>query len=145
MIPKHKYSAALLALILGAGLAPAHDLKWFTIDGGGGSCSDGRYALSGTVGQPDAGVLAGADHTLTGGFWAGSDEASRPALRILRNGISVILAWPTTAIGFRVQETASLSAPNWRDVNQTPLVVGQENWVVMSATANAEFFRLRKP
>jgi hypothetical protein len=41
-----------------------------TIDGGGNvRCSGGNFELSGTIGQPDAGVLAGGDFELTGGFW----------------------------------------------------------------------------
>jgi hypothetical protein len=29
-------------------------LDWFTIDGGGGTSTGGVYAVSGTIGQPDA-------------------------------------------------------------------------------------------
>ena len=31
----------------------------------------GGYALAGTVGQPDPGLLVGGDYTLGGGFWGG--------------------------------------------------------------------------
>ena len=47
------------------------DLSWFTVDGGGGSSGGGPYTLSGTIGQPDAGVLSDGDYTLAGGFWGG--------------------------------------------------------------------------
>jgi len=50
-----------------AGLA----LTWWTVDGGGGTSLGGPYALSGTVGQPDAGLLSGGTYTLDGGFWSG--------------------------------------------------------------------------
>ena len=41
-----------------------------TIDGGGTMRSTGGdFELSGTIGQPDAGVMQGGDFTLTGGFW----------------------------------------------------------------------------
>jgi len=41
-----------------------------TIDGGGVmTSSGGAYKLSGTIGQHDAGVLAGGSYVLTGGFW----------------------------------------------------------------------------
>ena len=41
-----------------------------TIDGGGVMRSTGGdFELSGTIGQPDAGVLQGDEFTLTGGFW----------------------------------------------------------------------------
>lgn len=49
-----------------------YDLRWHTIDGGGGTSSSGSYTLSGTIGQPDAGVvMSGGDFTLSGGFWPG--------------------------------------------------------------------------
>lgn len=46
------------------------DLSWFTVDGGGGSSSGGPYALSGTIGQADAGTMSGGSYGLTGGFWS---------------------------------------------------------------------------
>jgi hypothetical protein len=49
--------------------AQSYTITWWTIDGGGGSSTGGGYTLSGTVGQPDAGVLSGGSYTLTGGFW----------------------------------------------------------------------------
>jgi len=64
-------------------LGPAHaqgtgyDISWFTVDGGGGLSGDGSYALTGTVGQPDAGALTGDVYTLAGGFW-GDTFVSEP-------------------------------------------------------------------
>ena len=41
-----------------------------TIDGGGAMfCTGGAFELSGTIGQPDAGPMAGGSLELTGGFW----------------------------------------------------------------------------
>ncbi len=49
---------------------PEYDLSWFTVDGGGVMVSAGDdYELSGTIGQPDAGGMAGGEFQLTGGFW----------------------------------------------------------------------------
>ena len=43
-----------------------------TLDGGGGTSTGGVYAISGTIGQPDASnALTGGAYSLTGGFWAG--------------------------------------------------------------------------
>ncbi len=65
---------ALLILLLAAGLTSAqdYDLDWWTVDGGGDMWTTGDdYELSGTIGQPDAGVtMTGGDFELTGGFWA---------------------------------------------------------------------------
>ena len=47
-------------------------LSRYTIDGGGAMRSAGSdLELSGTIGQPDAGIAFGGDLQLTGGFWFG--------------------------------------------------------------------------
>jgi hypothetical protein len=49
-----------------------YDLSWWTVDGGGGASTiAGGYSLSGSIGQPDVGLLAGSDYSLAGGFWGG--------------------------------------------------------------------------
>jgi len=65
--------AAVAALALSASSASAQfSLTWYTIDGGGGTSSGGAFALSGTIGQHDAGpALTGGTFTLQGGFWVG--------------------------------------------------------------------------
>ena len=51
---------------------PDYTLDWWTVDGGGHAFSEGGgYTLGGTIGQPDAGVMAGDPYTLQGGFWPG--------------------------------------------------------------------------
>ncbi len=49
---------------------PEYDLALHTVDGGGEMfATSGDFELSGTIGQPYAGAMAGGDFTLTGGFW----------------------------------------------------------------------------
>ena len=48
-----------------------YDLSWWTVDGGGGAAEGGPYTLTGTAGQPDAGVLSGGTYILGGGLWGG--------------------------------------------------------------------------
>ncbi len=62
----------LTATVFVVPLATADDveLSRFTIDGGGVMRSTGgAFELSGTIGQPDAGVLLGGEFELSGGFW----------------------------------------------------------------------------
>jgi hypothetical protein len=67
-------SAILLAVCVPAGQAQDYAIEWHTVDGGGAgpanASSGGSYELSGTIGQPDAGVLTGGDYELVGGFWS---------------------------------------------------------------------------
>ena len=65
---------ALATVTLAQVRAPlTYDLSWFTIDGGGGASTGDGYAVSGTAGQPDAGVMTGSaggkSYALNGGFW----------------------------------------------------------------------------
>jgi hypothetical protein len=64
------------------GLADEFTLEWWTVDGGGAMwTTGGAFELSGTIGQPDAGVvLTGGGFELTGGFWTSALAA--PATRV---------------------------------------------------------------
>ena len=98
--------------------------------------------------RPDAGVASGGSYTLQGGFWsafAGGSGESLPSLRILRDGANVTLAWPDPSTGFQLQESPSLSAPAWTDVNAVPGIVGEEKQVSQSIAPGARFYRLRRP
>jgi hypothetical protein len=56
-----------------------YELSWSSLDGGGAThSSGGRYELGGTIGQPDAGLLAGGRYGLTGGFWTGGTSFAVP-------------------------------------------------------------------
>ena len=69
-----------------------YGLTWNTVDGGGYTFSagtDGVYALGGTIGQPDAGIMSDSSgtYTLRGGFWAGmGPEVLRIHLPVLLRG-----------------------------------------------------------
>lgn len=66
----------LCGLALSSGVLALHgyDLSWWTVDGGGVTCSSDGYSLGGSIGQPDAGVSVGqvgsVSYTLFGGFWS---------------------------------------------------------------------------
>ena len=67
--------AVALALLAGVALANGgFEIPWFTADGGGATTSaGGDFALGGTAGQTDAGMLSGGGYTLAGGFWPGAE------------------------------------------------------------------------
>ena len=44
-------------------------LDWWTVDGGGGMSSNGRYTLQATIGQPDAGEMDNGRYALLSGYW----------------------------------------------------------------------------
>lgn len=75
MMTRHTHVVFRIAVMLGipsvgATMAGDFEMARSTIDGGGVMFSTGgTFELSGTIGQPDAGVMRGDPFTLTGGFW----------------------------------------------------------------------------
>ncbi len=56
-----------------AQIGNGYAITWWTIDNGGSqNIGAGGYALSGTIGQPDAGKAGGGNYELVGGFWGGA-------------------------------------------------------------------------
>ena len=124
-----------------------YSMTWSTIDGGGGTSTGGMYALSGTIGQPDAGRMSGGGFVLSGGFWLGiSNSGPIPRLRIELADTDVILAWPNPSTGFQLQEAVELSGAGtlWGLVSQSPTIVGSEKQVRLPATGFGRMFRLYK-
>ena len=64
---------AVAALVLAAGAARAQNfaIGWHTMAGGGGASTGATYSVTGTLGQPAAGIMAGGNYALAGGFWGG--------------------------------------------------------------------------
>src|SRR5687767_12402244 len=137
----------LTGVILGAALslsAQNYSIDWYTIDGGGGTSSGGPYTLSGTIGQPDAGVHTGGNYTLVGGFWGAFavQEVGSPTLYIRPAGPGqVTISWDPAVPGFALQETSDLSLVpgSWG-----PAPSGSQNPTTVTTT-NLKFYRLRKP
>jgi len=63
-------------------LAAGHTLDGWTL-GGGGTGTGGVCAVSGPVGQPDAGQMRGGPFTLTGGFWSIIAAVQTPCVPLL--------------------------------------------------------------
>jgi hypothetical protein len=122
-----------------------YSIDWSTIDGGGGTSSNGQYSLSGTIGQPDAGgAMTNGQYSVTGGFWAlyAVQTEGAPTLTIAPTtpGYASISWSPATGTNWVLQETLNLSASSW-SVSST----GWTNPVVVPVTLPARFYRLHKP
>ena len=143
-------SAALRLCALGTLLVcfsatAQYAIDWHTIDGGGGTSTGGVYAVSGTVGQPDAGgPMTNAQYSITGGFWALPQVVQTPGAPTLAivptaPGYATISWTPNTA-GFVLQETLSLAPTNWMNSAS-----GASNPVVVPAVPPMKFYRLFRP
>jgi hypothetical protein len=135
------------AIILTAALsvsAQNYSIDWYTIDGGGGTSSGGPYTLSGTIGQPDAGIHTGGNYTLVGGFWGAFavQQVGAPTLYIRPAGPGqVTISWEPNTPGFTLQESTDLGlAPaGWN-----PSPSGGANPTIVPSTT-IKFYRLVKP
>ncbi len=56
---------------------------------------------------------------------------------------SILISWPVTGENYVLQETPSLSQPNWSNVTDTINIVGGQAQVEVSPTAGARFYRLQ--
>jgi hypothetical protein len=120
-------------------------LDWFTLDGGGGTCSGGGYTLNGTIGQHDAATAAsapGATYRLEPGFWAAVlPTPDAPELRMRLSGNNAILWWPS-GTGHVLQQ--SMDLVSWEDVAEEPVASGQDLTVIQPAGEEMRrFYRLR--
>ena len=108
------------------------------------SGSGGTFTLSGTAGQPDAGLLDGG--VLAGGFWALIAPVP-PGLSITQTGGHVFISWPSPSTGFNLQVRTSLVAGSWTYYAGPPNI--QDNGVIKSltltASATPHYYRLSNP
>jgi hypothetical protein len=136
---------ALLFSLTFTSRAQDYSIDWFTIDGGGGTSTGGVYAVSGTIGQPDAGgPMTGGPYSLTGGFWVLPVLVQTPGAPVLHITNAVpgfaTIWWTPPTPGFTLQSTESLSPTNWGNAPS-----GTNNPATVPATPPARFYRLSKP
>jgi uncharacterized repeat protein (TIGR01451 family) len=76
----------ILALVPSIGTAQDLEIRWFTVDGGGGmTSSGGTFTVGGTIGQPDAGTqMTGGVFIVTGGFWGSGGSGDLADLVIVK-------------------------------------------------------------
>jgi len=137
----------VVALLVCNSAFAQYSIDWSTVDGGGGTTSDGVYEISGTIGQPDAGNLLSGDYVIEGGFWSDLEAVPEPAPRLTIERVfpnSALLSWPAPSAGFVLQECLSLVYGPWANVPVTPQVVNGRNQVVVTPLAGQRFYRLIK-
>jgi hypothetical protein len=145
-----KKSTFLLVLLLPVlGRAQSYSIDWYKIAGGGGTSSGGNYSVSGTIGQPDAGVaMSGGNYSLTGGFWSlisVVQTAGLPNLTISHSGNQVVVSWPDTG-AYALQQNTDLAVPaNWAASGYPVTTANGVSSVTITAPTGKVFFRLSQP
>ena len=138
------------ALLLGSrAVAQSYSIDWYKISGGGGTSTGGVYAVSGTIGQHDAGgPMTGGAYSVTGGFWAiyAVQTPGVPPLYIAKTGPTSVLVWWLPGGGsYTLQTNSVLSVPaGWVAYGGTITSSGGTNSVTISPPAGTLFFRLKQ-
>ena len=131
-------------LLATAGLAQQYSIGWYKISGGGGTSANGPYAVTGAIGQPDAGpAMSGGNYSVTGGFWSliAVQTPGAPLLSITAAGNEVIVSWPAPSTGYLLQTNSGLNPAAWGGCGGTV----NNNSAAMSPPRGNVFFRLFHP
>ncbi len=141
--------AALFLMACGVS-AQNYSIDWHTIDGGGGTSTGGVYAVTGTIGQPDAGRMAGGNFSIEGGFWgilSAVQLPGAPLLSITRTPTNTVaVSWPSPSAGFNLQvNTNGLGTVNWSNVVALPVDDGTTKTLIVNPPTGNRFYRLVKP
>jgi N-acetylneuraminic acid mutarotase len=57
---------------------------------------------------------------------------------------TIIVAWPTSFVGFALEQTPGINTMDWRSVAATPMTVGDENQVVVTNSSGNQLYRLKR-
>ena len=139
----------LLFVAVASLLAQNYSIDWHTIDGGGGTSTGGVYSVSGTIGQPDAGVMSGGNYSLAGGFWGiigVVQTPDGPLLVILRTQTNAeLVSWPSPSPGFSLQQASDLTTPSWTAPSESITDNGTNKFIIVNSPTGNRFYRLFKP
>jgi len=139
--------ALLIELGLSSLLGQSYSLDRFAIAGGGTS-TGGVFALSGTLGQPDANQqpMTAGNFSLTGGFWSlfAVQTPGAPLLSVERLGEAVRVFWPLPAAGFVLDQSLTATGA-WSQVSFPYATNAADISISAPAPTGNRFYRLRKP
>ena len=140
-------SALSLVAAVGDASAQSFSIDSFTTAGGGGTSTGGVFAVSGTLGQPDANSqpLTNGNFSLTGGFWSifAVQTPGGPLLSVERQGPAVRVFWPLPATGFVLDQSLTVTGA-WSQVSFPYATNATDISISVPAPSGNQFYRLRK-
>ncbi len=148
---KQFIASLALAFCLSA-TGQSYSIDWSKVSGGGGSGTGGVYAVSGTIGQPDAGgAMSGGNYSVTGGFWSlvsAVQTPGAPYLWVTRTTTNTVCVWWTLpADGWVLEATNALPqvpAP-WPQIAPPYQTNGANLQFIEPLPTGNKFYRLHKP
>ena len=143
--------AVLLSIMAAATIhAQSFSIDWYKIAGGGGTSTNAQFAISGTIGQPDAGgPMTGGSFSVTGGFWSLINVvqvAGVPTLNVTHLANSITVSWPNTGNAYTLQQNPNLAVPNGWTTSGFPInATNGFNFITITSPVGTLFFRLKSP
>lgn len=135
------YSFLLASLV--SIFAQNYSIDWYKVAGGGGTSTGGVYAVSGTIGQPDASApLSGGNYSVTGGYWSLINVVQTPGaptLTITYVGNQAVISWPPSVTGFTLQTNTTIASGSWGNYLGTVV----NNSITNAPPRGNLFFRLK--
>ena len=150
---KAKFSTALCFQLLASAFclcaqAQSYSIDWYKVAGGGGTGTGGVYAVSGTIGQHDAGgPMTGGNYSLTGGFWAlisVVQTPGAPTLYISQSGNTVTVYWLAVS-GWSLQQNNNLASTTGWSASSGVTTTNGTNYLNLASPPGNLFFRLKNP
>jgi len=68
-----------------------------------------------------------------------------PRLRVFPTNNTVVVAWPSSAASFTLQQNSDLAATGWIAVTNFASPAGDEYQVIVSPSSSRQFYRLKYP
>jgi len=128
--------------------AQSYSVSWYKIAGGGGTSTNGQFAVSGTIGQPDAGsTMSGGNYSVTGGFWSLISlvqTPGAPTMYLDRSGSAVIVYWQNVS-GWTLQQNNNLAVPAGWSASGGVTTSNGTNYLNVANPSGNLFFRLTHP
>ncbi len=128
--------------------AQSYSIDWYKVAGGGGTSTGGTYAVSGTIGQHDAGgPMTSGSYSLTGGFWAlfsVVQTPGAPTLYITVSGSTVTVFWQAVS-GWTLEQNNNLAVPTGWSASGGVTTSNGTNYLNLTPPTGNLFFRLSNP
>ncbi len=121
---------------------------------------EAKYVPTNTVSASrliDVSAWAGTTNQLFFGFMGGTStnatlqienirfySVATPRLEITRSGDTTLLSWPSTAGGYVVETTPTLTSPTWESISIAPAIAADRYVLMNSWSEPSRFFRLRQ-
>jgi hypothetical protein len=136
-------------LLANIAAAQSYSINWFKVSGGGGMNSTGSvYAISGTIGQHDAGgPMTGGSYSMAGGFWAliaPVQTPGAPTLYISSGTNSVTVYWQVAG-SWSLQQNSSANMPSGWSASSGVTNRNGTNYLTLIKPSGKMFYRLMEP